>query len=111
MALLTLLLLLIMWSSHSEGPQLGDLHLNPSPELPSHMLEVHLRWHDLSLALGGTVKYNMAGLEELGPGESLPQTRNYREGNFQAGRTRLRGRGRNPQDSRFESIRLILSKK
>lgn len=38
------------------------------------------------------MKYNVAGLEEQGPGESFPQTQNYRERSFQTGRTGLRKR-------------------
>lgn len=45
------------------------------------------------------MKYNVAGLKELGPGESLPQKQNYRERSFQTGRAGLRKR---EDPSRFE---------
>jgi hypothetical protein len=43
-------------------------------------------------------------IEELGPGKSLPQLQNYREGNLQAGGTGLRGRGRS---LRFQGLNLL----
>lgn len=97
-------LFLVMWSSHSERPQhLGDLSEPRTPQ--SHARRNYQRQHNLSLASEETVKYNMAGLGELGPGESPPQTQNYGEGKLQAEKTELRDRGKYSQDLRFESVR------
>lgn len=47
----------------------------------------------------------MAGLKELGPGKSPPQTWHYGEGGFRVGKMDLRGRGGYLRGVRFESIR------